>query len=65
MDKAVRNTTERLEGIVLTASDVAIMLQVSEKTVVRRFKDKTIKSFKLGNKWRTLRTDVDNFLSHR
>ena len=63
MPTVIPETPKELVGVVLTDKDVAGMLQVSVKTVTRRFKDGTIKAFRIGNKWRTLRTDVDKFLS--
>jgi excisionase family DNA binding protein len=63
MAKVVYETPKELVGVVLSEKDVAAMLQVSVKTVNRRFKDGTIRAIRIGNKWRTLRTDVDKFLS--
>jgi excisionase family DNA binding protein len=63
MATAIPQSPKELSGIVLTEKDVAGMLQVSVKTVHRRFMNGTIRSFKIGNKWRTLRSDVDRFMS--
>lgn len=54
---------ERLAGIVMTPEDVAIYLQISEKTVIRRIVDGTIPAKRLGSKYRILRKSLDKMMA--
>ena len=46
----------------LTLSDVAIYLQVAERTVYLWAQKGTIPSFKLGNVWRFKKSDLDAWI---
>jgi excisionase family DNA binding protein len=52
----------RLTTDVLTPSQVAKILQLSAKSVVRRFEDGTIQAKKIGSRWRCTRKSLDAFL---
>lgn len=48
---------------VFTPTELAKYLGVSRKTVVRRLEEGQLPGRKIGIKWRTTKTAVDNFLS--
>lgn len=47
---------------VLTAQEVADLLQVSYKVIIAMAKDGEIPAFRIANQWRFLRADVDRWL---
>ena len=50
---------------VMTPKEVAEYLQLSHKTVLRRFEDGTLPGKKIGIKWRCMRTDLEMFLKSK
>lgn len=53
------------EKMVLTIPDVAKILQVSEKTIMRMLQDESIPGFKVANQWRFHPEDFDNWLKKK
>ena len=49
----------------LTVSDVARLLQVSEETVRRWLRDETIAAIQFGNEWRVEPKDLQAFIDSR
>jgi excisionase family DNA binding protein len=58
-----KRTSERVLGTYLTPTEVGIMLQISEKTVIRHFKSGKLPGVKIGSKWRSTRTALDKLVS--
>lgn len=58
-----KRAKEQLSGIWLTPAEVAVLLQISEKTVIRHFVAKKLPAVKFGNKWRSPRKELDKLMS--
>ena len=50
---------DRLAGLWLTPKDLATLLQMNERTVVRYLEQGKLPGRKIGTKWRTTRAQVD------
>jgi len=50
---------------VMTVRDVAAFLRLHEQTVYKMAKDGTLPAYKISNRWRFVRLDVEQWLSHR
>ena len=51
------------DGQVLTPEEVAAILKVNPRTVVRQFESGKIAAVRVGNRWRCSRQALDKFLS--
>jgi len=47
-----------------TVSDVAVYLNVTERTIYRLLKDKEIPAYKVGGQWRFKEQDITAWLAH-
>ncbi|WP_371417197.1 helix-turn-helix domain-containing protein [Granulicella sp. L60] len=57
-----KRTKDRIRNEVLTPYQVAEILQLNFRTVIRRFEDGTIPAKKIGSKWRCSRKNLDTYL---
>ena len=48
----------------LTVSQTADYLQVCNKTILRMIKYKKITAFKVGNRWRIKKSDIDKYINY-
>lgn len=48
----------------LTVSQTADYLQVCNKTILRLIKYKKITAFKVGNRWRIKKSDIDKYINN-
>ncbi len=62
---AKRKKRHEQEETLMTLADVAVYLQIAERTVYQWAQRGQIPSFKLGNVWRFKRTDLENWIEHR
>jgi excisionase family DNA binding protein len=53
---------DRLNGEVLTVKEVAELLQLNRRTIIRRFEDGTLPGKKIGSAWRCTRKSLDAYL---
>jgi len=57
-----KRTRDRIRDEVLTPYQVAEILQLHFRTVIRRFEDGTIPAKKIGSKWRCSRKNLEAYL---
>jgi PTS system nitrogen regulatory IIA component len=53
------------EEVLMTLADVAVYLQIAERTVYQWAQRSQIPSFKLGNVWRFKRSDLEKWIENR
>jgi excisionase family DNA binding protein len=51
-----------MENDILTVEEVAELLKVSTKTIIRFINKKSLKASKLGRSWRIRKSDINDFL---
>lgn len=60
-----RKKRSEQEETLMTLSDVAVYLQIAERTVYQWSQRSQIPSFKLGNVWRFKRSDLEAWIERR
>lgn len=60
---ATSMSTNSIEGEILTITEVADYLKVTERTIYRLAAAKKIPAFKVGGTWRFRATDIDGWIA--
>ena len=51
-------------GDILTFEDVCELLKIKKTYCYKLFTDNTIKAFKIGREWRTMKSDLQEYLTN-